>query len=80
MFFKPGGELMKNLPANKGDTRDVGLIPGTGRSPGEGKWQPTPVFSPRKSYGQRSLAATYSRWGRKESDTTEHARLHASIS
>jgi len=56
LFFKPGGEVIKNLPANKGDTRDVGLIPGTGRSPGEGKWQPTPVFSPGKSYGQRSLA------------------------
>ena len=28
--------MIKNLSANKGDTRDVGLIPGTGRSPGEG--------------------------------------------
>jgi len=26
---------VKNLPANAGDTRDVGLIPGLGRSPGE---------------------------------------------
>ena len=34
------------------------------------KWQPTPVFLPGKSYGQRSLAG-YSPWGRKESDTTE---------
>ena len=24
-----------------GDTWDVGLIPGSGRSPGGGKWQPT---------------------------------------
>ena len=28
--------MIKNLPANAGDTRDVGLIPGLGRSPGEG--------------------------------------------
>ena len=33
-------------------------------------WQPTPVFLPGKSYGQRSLAG-YSPWGRKELDTTE---------
>ena len=36
-------------------------------------WQPTPVFMPGKSHGQRSLMG-YSPWGRKESDTTE--RLH----
>ena len=29
----PGGSAVKNLPANAGDT---GLIPGLGRSPGEG--------------------------------------------
>ena len=34
------------------------------------KWQPTPVFLPGKPHGQRSLAS-YSPWGRKESDTTE---------
>ena len=34
------------------------------------KWQPAPVFLPRKSHGQRSLAG-YSPWGCKESDVTE---------
>ena len=34
------------------------------------KWQPTPVFLPEKSHGQRSLA-DYSPWGRKELDRTE---------
>ena len=34
------------------------------------EWQPTPVFLPGESHGQRSLAG-YSLWGRKESDTTE---------
>ena len=28
----PGGSVVKNLPANAGDTGDVGLIPGLGRS------------------------------------------------
>ena len=30
----PGGSAVKNLPANVGDTRDMGLIPGSGRFPG----------------------------------------------
>ena len=33
----PGGSVVKNLPANAGDT---GLIPGSGRSPGEGNGNP----------------------------------------
>ena len=32
--------MVKNLPPNVGDARDVGLIPGTGRSPGEGNGNP----------------------------------------
>ena len=39
------------------------------------KWQPTPVFLPSKSYGQRSLAG-YSLWGRKESGITEQLSTH----
>ena len=29
-------QMVKNLPTNTGDVRDVGLIPGSGRSPGDG--------------------------------------------
>ena len=29
----PGGSVVENLPANAGDAGDVGLIPGSGRSP-----------------------------------------------
>ena len=32
--------MVKNLPANAGDIRDAGQIPGLGRSPGEGKGYP----------------------------------------
>ena len=32
--------MVKNLPANAGDTRDVDLIPGSGRSPREGNVKP----------------------------------------
>ena len=31
---------VKNLPANAGDLRDVGLIPGSGRSPEGGRGNP----------------------------------------
>ena len=48
----PGGSEVKNPPANAGD---VGSIPLLGRFPWRRKWQPTPVFLPGKSQGQRSL-------------------------
>ena len=41
------------------------------------KWQPTPVFLPGESHGQRSLVG-YSPWGRKESDMTERLHFHFS--
>ena len=43
-------------------TRDPGLIPGLGRSPGEGNGYP--VFMPGEFYEQRSLAG-YSPWDQK---------------
>ena len=59
----PGGSDGKVSVCNTGDP---GLIPGLGRSAGEG-------FLPGKSHGWRSLVG-YHPWGRKESDTTE--QLH----
>ena len=61
--------MVKNSPANAGDTGVVGSIPGLGRSPGIGDGNPLPVFLPGKSQGQRSLVG-YSPWGHKESNTT----------
>ena len=71
----PAGSIVKNPPAHAGD---AGLIPGSGRSPEKGNGQPTPVFLPGESHARRSLAG-YSPWGRKESDTTEHALAHTGI-
>ena len=48
--------VVKNLPANAGDIRDLGSIPGLGGSPGGGHGKPTLVFLPEESQGQRSLA------------------------
>ena len=46
-----------------------------GRTPWRRKWQPTPVFLPGESHGQRSLAG-YSQWGHKELDTMEQLNVY----
>ena len=61
--------MIKNPPANAGNGRDVGSIP-VGKILWRRKWQPTPVFLPGESHGQRSLVG-YTPWGHKESDPTE---------
>ena len=43
---------VKNRPASAGD---VDLIPGSGRSSGEGNGNPLPIFLPEKSHGQRTV-------------------------
>ena len=43
----PGSTVVKNLPANVGDARDAGSIPGLERFPGAGN-DNTPVFFPGK--------------------------------
>ena len=48
--------VIKNLPASAGDVRDEGSIPGLGRSSWRRAWQPTLVFLPGRSPGQRTLA------------------------
>ena len=67
--------MIKNPPTNAGDTRDVGPIPGWGRSPGERNDNPPRVFLCRKFHGQRSLVG-YSPGGCEESDTTEQTHTH----
>ena len=57
--------MVKNLPTNEGDIRDMGLIPGLRRSPG-------------KSYGQRNLAGC-SPCGCKELDSIEQRQLKACV-
>ena len=49
--------------------------PWVGKIPWRGKWQPTPVFLPGKSHGQRSLVG-YSEQGHKESETTKRLRTY----
>ena len=67
--------IVKNLPANVGDERNMGLISVLGRFPWRKKWQPTPVFLAGEFHGQRSLVCC-SPWGYTELDTTEPAHSH----
>ena len=48
----PGGIVVKNPPANSGDTRDMGLIPGLGRSPGAGYGDPLQNSCLKNSMGR----------------------------
>ena len=52
----PGVTRIKNLPANAGDIRDMGSVPGLGRSPGEGHGNPL-HYSCLGRHGHRSLWA-----------------------
>ena len=61
----PHSSVGKESACNAGD---LGLIPGLGRSPGEGKGYPFSILAWR--------IPLYSPWGHKESDTTEHLSLH----
>ena len=62
--------MVKNPPANPGDSKDSGSIPGSARSPGGGHGNSASVFLPGESEGQRSLAS-YSPKGHNELDMTE---------
>ena len=67
--------VVKNPPANAGDTSDMGSITESETFPWRKTWQPTPVFLSGGSHGQRSLEG-YSPWSCKESDMTEAVSMH----
>jgi len=62
--------VVKNLLPKTGDIRDTGLIPGLGRSPGEGHGNPLQYSCMENPHEQRSLAG-YSPLGLKELDMTK---------
>ena len=64
----PGDSVVKNLPANAGHARDTGLIPGLGRSPGEGNDKPLQYFCLENSMDRGAWQDIVH--GVTESDTT----------
>ena len=60
----------KESAYSAGDACRCKFNPRVRKSPWRRAWQPTSVFLPGESHGQRSLVG-YSPWGHKELDTTE---------
>ena len=54
----PDGSVVKNLPANVGDIKDAGLIPGLGRSNGVRNGNPLQYSCLENSKGRRAWWAT----------------------
>ena len=63
-------QLVKNLPTNTGDARDMGSIPGLGWSPGGGHGNRLQYSCLENPPGRRGLVGCHL-WGRTESETTE---------
>jgi len=64
--------VVKNPPANAGDSKRCRFDPWVGKIPWRRAWQPIPVFLPGESHAQRSLVGC-SPWGHEELDKTEAA-------
>ena len=62
--------MVKNLPTDAGDTRDVGSFPGLGRSPGVGNGNSLQYSWLEKSMDRRAWRV-YNQWGYKELAMTE---------
>ena len=68
----PGGSDGKESACN---VEDLSLIPGLGKSPGGGHGNPLQYSCLNNPHEQKSLAS-YSPWGRRESDMTEQLSAH----
>ena len=69
-----GDSVVKNLPVNAGDTGDVGLIPGLGKSPGEGNGNPLQYSCQVNPMDRGTWWATV-HGGHKETQLSMHAQM-----
>ena len=73
--------MVKNPPANVGNIRDVGSIPGSGKFPGEGNGNPLQYSCLENPHGQRELQSIgLQRVGHNWSDLAcTHADIESSV-
>ena len=67
--------VVKNVPANAEDVRDVGLIPGSGRSPGGGNGNLLQYSYLENSMDRRAWQATVCRTAKRQVWTMEHIEI-----
>ena len=73
----PGGAVVKTLPANAGDIRDVDLMAGLESSPGGGNGNPFQYSRLRNPMDRGAGQATVQ--GSQRSDTTERLSTHTPV-
>ena len=72
LFGLPRWLSGKEPICNTGGTKDKGLIPGLGRSPGEGNGGTSSILA-WGNFMDRGTWPGYHPWGHKELDMTEHS-------
>ena len=75
--YIPGGSVVKNLPANVGDTGNVGVIPGSGRYFGGGNGNPLQYACLDNTMDRGAWWATV--MGFREFYMTEQLSMHTFI-
>ena len=73
-----GGSVVKNLPANAGDSGDAGSIPGSGRSPGGGSGNPLQYSYLKNSMDRRAWKTTVHGVAKSQTRLCTHACSDAS--
>ena len=74
--FYPSDSIVKNLPANAGDAGHVGLIPGSGRTPGEGNGKPLQYFSLENPMDRGAWWATVRRIAKSQTQLKRLSTQH----
>ena len=75
----PRGAVVKNPPANAGDTRDMGLIPGSGRCPGGGNGNPLQYSCQANSMERRTWQATVHGVVKSQTRLSTHKRSYSIV-
>ena len=87
MWFNPGhetrgfptGAVVKNPPSTAGDARDVGSVPGLGRSPGGGNGNPHQFSCLENSMDRGGWWATVHGVAKSQKQLITHTHTHTHI-